>query len=181
MGSTCEQHMAWKRGYIVPSLVPKDYTVSWVPMHIQAQTFSRLLATVFLGKYGFCVLPSSLQSALYSCPHRTSWCLESVATTQTTKALTTHNNHKVSCHSACQVPCLTLWESTTPVYLVIYSHYSQCFFFSVIATHVLVSITSSKLCGVYDSLNPKQPVSQAKEWAVMLATGYSLANNHQSL
>ena len=29
-------------------------------------------------------------------------------------------NHKISCHSACQMPCLMFWESTTPVYLVIY-------------------------------------------------------------
>ena len=107
---------------------PCSQGLSWVPMHIQAQVFK--ITTVFsLVKYGFCVLPSSLQSVIYSCPRGTSWCLESVATTQTTKALTTHNNHEISCHSACQVLCLTLWESTTLVYFVIYSHYSQCFLF----------------------------------------------------
>ena len=33
----------------------------------------------------------------------------------------------------------------------------------------------------YASPNPKQLVSQAKDWAVMLQTEYSLANSHQSL
>ena len=41
----------------------------------------------FSGEYGFSVLPSSLQSAIYSCPHRTSPFLEPVATTQTTMML----------------------------------------------------------------------------------------------
>ena len=36
-------------------------------------------------------------------------------------------NHGISCHSAYQVPCLVLWESTTPAYLVIYGCYSQRF------------------------------------------------------
>ena len=34
---------------------------------------------------------------------------------------------------------------------------------------------------VYDSLNPKQPLSRAKDWAVMLQIEYSLANSHHSL
>ena len=34
---------------------------------------------------------------------------------------------------------------------------------------------------VYDSLNPKQPVSRGKDWAVMLQIEYSLTNSHHSL
>ena len=41
----------------------------------------------FSGRYGFSVLPSSLQSAIYSCPRRTSRFLESVVTTRTTTTL----------------------------------------------------------------------------------------------
>ena len=33
----------------------------------------------------------------------------------------------------------------------------------------------------YDSLNLKQPVSQGKDWVVMLSTEYLLVNSHQSL
>ena len=33
----------------------------------------------------------------------------------------------------------------------------------------------------YDSLNPKQPVFQAKDWVVMLSTEYLPVNSHQSL
>ena len=67
----------------------------------------------------------SLQSAIYSCPRRPSWFLESVATTRTTTTLA--YNTQVSCHSAHLVPCLTPWESTTPVYLAIYGCCRQQF------------------------------------------------------
>ena len=68
------------------------------------------------------------QSALYSCPRRTSRFLEAVATTRTTTTLAYNTtNHKISCHSARQVPYLMLLESTTPVYLAIYDCCSQRF------------------------------------------------------
>ena len=78
------------------------------------------------------MLPLSLQSALYSCPRRTSRFLEAVATTRTTMTLSmtlasNTTNHEISCHSARQVPCQMFWESTTPVYLAIYGCCSQPF------------------------------------------------------
>ena len=76
------------------------------------------------GKYGFNLSPSSL----YSCPRRTSWFLEAVVTTWSTTTLASNTtNHEISCHSAHQVPCLILWESTTLVYLAIYDCCSQRF------------------------------------------------------
>ena len=85
--------------------------------------------TVFFSrKYGFNVLPLCLHSALYSCPCRTSRFLEAVATTWTTTTLAYNTtNHEISCDSARQVPCLMLWESTTSIYLAIYSCCSQQF------------------------------------------------------
>ena len=44
------------------------------------------------------------------------------------------------------MPCLTLWESTTLVYLAIYSCCRQ-WFCAIVATHVLASITSSERRG----------------------------------
>ena len=95
-------------------------------MHVQTQAFLRLLQSSFTYKYGLNVLPLSLQSVLYSCPRRTSQFLEAVATTWTTTTLAYNTtNHEISCDSARQVPCLMLWESTTPVYLAIYGCCSQ--------------------------------------------------------
>ena len=55
----------------------------------------------FSGKYGFNVLLLSLQSALYSCPRRTSRFLEAVVITRTTTTLPYNTkNHKISCHSS---------------------------------------------------------------------------------
>ena len=74
------------------------------------------------------MLPFSLQSALYSCPRRTSRFPEAVATTRTTMTLAYNTTtHEISCHSAHQVPYLMLLESTTLVYLAIYSCCSQRF------------------------------------------------------
>ena len=97
--------------------------------HARSRTSVFKTTTVFFsGEYGFSVLPSSLQSVIYSCPRRTSRFLESVATTRTTTTLAWHTtNREISCHSAHQVPCLTLRESTTPVYLAIYGCCSQQF------------------------------------------------------
>ena len=65
-------------------------TWGWTKLgaHARSRTSVFKTATVFFsGKYGLSVLPSSLQSAIYSCPRRTSPFLESVATTQTTTTL----------------------------------------------------------------------------------------------
>ena len=69
------------------------------------------------------MLPLSLQSAIYS------RYLESVSTTWTLTTLASlqhTTNHEISCHSARQVPCLTLRESTIPVYLAIYGQWLLC-------------------------------------------------------
>ena len=65
-------------------------TQGWTKLGTHARSRTRVFktATVFFSrKYGFGVLPSSLQSAIYSCLRRTSRFLESVATTRTTMTL----------------------------------------------------------------------------------------------
>ena len=93
--------------------------------HAHSSTSVFKTTTVFFsGKYGFSVLPLSLQSAIYSCPHRASRFLESVVTTQTTTTLaynTQHTTKFLAIQPSCLVPCLTLENlATTLVYLAIY-------------------------------------------------------------
>ena len=106
-------------------------TWGWTKLggHTRSNTSVFKTTTVFFSrKYGLNVLPLSLQSAIYSCPRRTSPFLEAVATTWTTTTLAYNTtNHEISWHSACQVPRLMLWESTTPVYLAMYGCCSQWF------------------------------------------------------
>ena len=98
-----------------------------MPTHVQTQVLLRLLQSSFQVN-NFNLLPLSLQSALYSCPRRTSRFLEAVATTWTTMTLAYNTtNYEISCHSVRQVLCLMLWESTTPVYFAIYGCCSQRF------------------------------------------------------
>ena len=96
----------------------------WTKLGAHARSNTSVFKTTtafFSGKYSFNVLPLSLQSALYSCPRITSRFLEAVAATRTTMTLAYNTtNHEISCHSARQVLCLMLWESTTPVHLAIY-------------------------------------------------------------
>ena len=65
-------------------------TWGWTKLGTHAHSSTSVLKTTtdfFSGRYSFSVLPSSLQSAIYSCPRRTSRFLESVATTRTTPTL----------------------------------------------------------------------------------------------
>ena len=102
--------------------------LSWAPTLDQNTSVFKSTAVFFSGKYGFNVLPLSLQSASYSCPRRTSRFIEAVAITRTTTTLAYNTkNHEISCNSARQVPCLMFWESTTLVYLAIYGCCSQRF------------------------------------------------------
>ena len=91
-------------------------TRGWTKLGAQARSNTSVFMTIavfFSGKYGFNVLPLSLQSASYSCPRRTSQFLEAVVTTRTTTTLAYNTtNHEIS---------------TTPVYLVIYGCCSQQF------------------------------------------------------
>ena len=106
-------------------------TRGWTKLGAHARSNISVFKTprvFFSGKYDFNVLPLFLQSALYSCPRRTSRFLEAVATTRTTTTLAYNTTtHEISCHSARQVPYLMLLESTTPVYLAIYGCCSQRF------------------------------------------------------
>ena len=87
-------------------------TRGWTKLDAHAHSNTSVFKTprvFFSGKYDFIVLPLCLQSALYSCPRRTSRFLEAVATTRTTTRLAYNTtNHEISCHSARQVPCLML-------------------------------------------------------------------------
>ena len=79
-------------------------TRGWTKLGAYARSrtsVSKTTTVFFSGIYGFSVLPSSLQSAIYSCPRRTSRFLESVATTRTTTTLA-YNTQQISCHSAGQ-------------------------------------------------------------------------------
>ena len=55
-------------------------------------------------------------------------------------------NHKISCNTASQVLCLTLWESTTSVCIAIYTAIPSIFRF-IAAMHPLATIMSSEICG----------------------------------
>ena len=102
--------------------------------HLNTNNF-KTTAVFFSGKYGFNVLHLCLQSAFYS-SHRTSRFLEAVQQLEQRQCeLTTQ---QISCQSPCQVPCLMLLESTTPVYLVVYSCCSQQF---------CAIVDMCKLCG----------------------------------
>ena len=62
----------------------------WTKLSVHARSRTNALKTTtvfFSGKFGFSVLPLSLQSAIYSCPCRISRFLQSVATTWTTTTL----------------------------------------------------------------------------------------------
>ena len=67
------------------------------------------------------MLPSFLQSAIYSCPRRTSQFLESVSVSTTQTIMTLNKTHNKSQNflpfSPSGVVRLTCWESATPVYL----------------------------------------------------------------
>ena len=125
--------------YMLWSSFCLDGGLSQAPTYVQAQAFSRLPQSFFSGRYGFSVLPLSLQSVIYSCnwPHRTSGFLESMPT-----VTLAYNTQQVTI-IARQVPCPTHWESTTLVYLTIYGCCSQRFFGAI----ELASITNSKLHG----------------------------------
>ena len=131
-------------------------TQGWTKLgtHTGSKTSVFKTTTVFFsGKYGFNVLPLSLQSALYSCSRGSSQFLEAVAITRTTMTLSTTlasntTNHKISYHSARQVPCLMFWESTTPVYLAIYGCCSQQF----LCYRSYTCTSSIELCG-WDSVH----------------------------
>ena len=71
----------------------------------------------FLSRCSFSVSPSSLQSAKYSCPCKTSRFLESVLTTQSVTMLADNIQHTTNhiCHSSYQMLCLTHWEVTSLV------------------------------------------------------------------
>ena len=90
-----------------------------MPTHIQAQVFLRLLHVgFFLGKYGFSVLPLSLQSVLTNLNHIQLY----------------KTNHKVS---SCQLLCLEKAPHSM----------NDKKFCVIVATHALASITNSELRG----------------------------------
>ena len=69
--------------------------LSQAPTHVQARVLLRILQSLFWGEGCFSVLPSSLQSAIYSCPRRTSRFLESVSITGSITMLT-YNTQQIT-------------------------------------------------------------------------------------
>ena len=96
----------WVRVFTLPD-VKSNYQYPQHSRHLSHSNISILKTTAlfFSGKYSFNVLLLSLQSALYSCPCRTSRFLEAAATTRTMTLAYNTTNHEISCHSACQMPC----------------------------------------------------------------------------
>ena len=77
--------------------------------HTCSRTSALKTTTVFFAsKCGFSVLPLSLQSAIYSCPRRTSQFLESVATTWTTTMLA-YNTQPITKFLAIQPVWCCVW------------------------------------------------------------------------
>ena len=90
--------------HFITCVMSRVITHRWTKLGAQARSSTSILKTTtvfFSGRYGFSVLPSSFQSAIYSCPRRTSQFLESGATTRTTTTLAYKS--RSSCHSACLV------------------------------------------------------------------------------
>ena len=62
-------------------LITQGLTKVGAHAHLSTSVFKTYTTVFFSGKCSFSVLPLSLQAEVYSCPHRTSRFLESVATT----------------------------------------------------------------------------------------------------
>ena len=97
----------------------------------------------------FCVLPSSLQSVLYSCPRRTSF-LEDVATTRTATTpaynTTNHDDFLPFSLSGAVSDALTIDYTGLPcnLWLLVFVASGFC---AIIATHVLALIMSLNYVG----------------------------------
>ena len=84
----------------------------WTKLGAHARSTTSALETTivfFSGKCSFSVLPSSLQSVIYSYPRRTSRFLESVATTRTTTMLA-YNTRQITKFLAIQPVCCRVWH-----------------------------------------------------------------------
>ena len=117
-------------------------TWGWTKLdaHVRSGTSVFKTTTVlFWGEYGVTVLPLSLQSAIYSCPRRTSRFLESVAKTRTTTTLV-YNTQQITLRFTAAVASS---------------------FHAIVATRVLgyASIMSSERCG-WDSVHARAQLSR---------------------
>ena len=84
----------------------------WTKLGAHARSTTSALETTivfFSGKCSFSVLPSSLQSVIYSYPRRTSRFLESVATTRTTTMLA-YNTRQITKFLAIHPVCCRVWH-----------------------------------------------------------------------
>ena len=117
--------------------------------HACSRTSALKTTTVFFfSKCGFSVLPSSLQSAIYSCPRRTSRFLEFLATTRTTMMLT-YNTQQITKCLAIQPVWYSVWHPENLLHwsTLRFTTAVGSGFVSLLATRVLALITSSERCG----------------------------------
>ena len=134
----------------------------WTKLGTHARSSTSVLKTTtvfFSGKYGFSVLPSSLQSAIGSCPRGASRFLESVATTRTTTLA--YNTQQITKFLAIQLVWWRIWHSENLL------HSSTLWFTAavgsgvcaIVATCVLALITSSEWRG-WDSVSAHAQLSR---------------------
>ena len=123
-------------------------TWGWTKFGAHARSNTSIFRTTrvfFLDKYDFSVLPSSLRSVIYCCPHRTSQFLELVSTTQSTASLT-FNTQQITTFLAIQpVRCHVCHTENLPHQSTLHC-YSQ-WFHAIIAMGVLALSMSFNLCG----------------------------------
>ena len=116
-------------------------------MHSNTSVF-KTTTVFFSGKYGFNLSHSSLKSALYSCPTRTSRFFETVATTSTTMTLG-YNTQQIMKFLAIQlIKCRVLCsENLLHWSTLLFTTTVASGFCAIIAMRVLTSITSSNYVG----------------------------------
>ena len=124
-------------------------TWGWTKLDAHTCSSTSVLKTTtvfFSGRYGFSVLPSSLQSVIYSYPRRTSRFLESVATTRTTVAYKSRSFLPFNLSGAMSDTLRISNYTGLPCNLWLYDCCRQQFL-SSLATCVLALITSSEQRG----------------------------------
>ena len=137
-------------------------TWGWTKLGAHARSGTSVFKTttvLFWGEYGITVLPSSLQSAIYSCPRRTSRFLESVAKTRTTTTLV-YNTQQITKFLAIQ-PSGAMSDTLLHRSTLRFTAAVASSFRAIVATRVLgyASITSSERCG-WDSVHAHAQLSR---------------------
>ena len=117
----------------------------------------------FSGRYGFSVLLSSLQSAIYSCTHRTSEFLESVVTTRTITTLA-YSKQQITKFLIIQLVRCPVWHSENLLHHSIYGHCSQWFLCHRSYTCTCLEHELWTMCAGFHAAHTRLHVSHVYPW-----------------